>query len=136
MNEVYVVSAKRTPIGKYGKSLRSVKSNDLGARSIRSAINSSGIAYEAIDEIIVGNVIQAGNGQNLAGQCATLAGLPETVTKYTVNLVCASGMLAVESGSREIMLGEKDIIVARGSGKHEQFSISVRFCILDGELSI
>ncbi|MHB8371941.1 MAG: acetyl-CoA C-acyltransferase [Thermoplasmataceae archaeon] len=114
MNDVYVVSAKRTPIGKYGKSLRSVKSNDLGARSVRSAINSAGLAYEDIDEVIVGNVIQAGNGQNLAGQCATLAGLPETVTKYTLNLVCASGMLAVESGSREIMLGEKDIIVAGG----------------------
>ncbi|MHB1492421.1 MAG: acetyl-CoA C-acyltransferase [Thermoplasmataceae archaeon] len=114
MNEVYIVVARRTPIGKYGKSLKGIRSNQLGAISIKGVLTQSGIDPFEVDEVIMGNTIQAGNGQNLAGQCASLAGLPDTVTKYTVNVVCASGMLATESGAREIMLGEKDLVITGG----------------------
>lgn len=114
MEEVFVVAAKRTPIGKFGKSLSGVKATELGARAVRAAIDSSGLEPDAVQEVIMGNVIQAAVGQNPAGQAASLAGLQDTVTKYTVNTVCASGMLAVESAFREIALGEKEIIVAGG----------------------
>ena len=114
MNEVDIVVARRTPIGKYGKSLKSIRSNQLGAISIKGVLTQSGVDPFEVDEVIMGNTIQAGNGQNLAGQCASLAGLPDTVTKYTVNVVCASGMLATESGAREIMLGEKDLVITGG----------------------
>jgi acetyl-CoA C-acetyltransferase len=114
VNEVYIVVARRTPIGKYGKSLKSIRSNQLGAISIKGVLTQSGVDPFEVDEVIMGNTIQAGNGQNLAGQCASLAGLPDTVTKYTVNVVCASGMLATESGAREIMLGEKDLVITGG----------------------
>ena len=114
VNEVYIVAAKRTPIGKYGKSLKGIKANFLGSLSIKAVLEQVKMDPSIVDEVIMGNTIQAGNGQNLAGQCASMAGLPDVVTKYTVNVVCASGMLAVESAAREIMLGEKNIIVAGG----------------------
>ncbi len=114
MNDVFVVSAKRTPIGKFGKSLVKYSSQQLGAHAVRAVITDSGLNPESIEEVIMGNVLQAGNGQNPAGQAARLAGLRDEVTKYTVNVVCASGMLAVESAYREIALGERDIVVAGG----------------------
>lgn len=114
MSDVYVISAKRTPIGKFGKSLSRVKAPKLGAEAIKAVINESKVSMENVEEIIMGNVIQAGVGQNPAGQASTFAGLSDNVTKYTVNVVCASGMLAVESAFREIKLGERDVLVAGG----------------------
>lgn len=114
MSKVYVVSAKRTPIGKFGKSLVGISAPELGSRAISAVVKEAGIRPSQIQEVIMGNVIEAGVGQNPAGQASTLAGLPDGVIKYTVNTVCASGMLAVESASREIMLGEKDLVVAGG----------------------
>lgn len=114
MKDAYIVSAKRTPIGKFGKSLANVTSPELGAAAIKAAIADSGIDKERVEEVIMGNVIQAGVGQNPAGQASTLAGLSDFITKYTVNVVCASGMLAVESAAREIKLGERDVVVAGG----------------------
>ncbi len=114
MPKVYVISAKRTPIGKFGKSLVGLSATQLGAISVSAAVKEAGIRPSQVQEVIMGNVIEAGVGQNPAGQASTLAGLPDGVIKYTVNTVCASGMLAVESASREIMLGERDIIVAGG----------------------
>ena len=113
--DVYIISAKRTPIGKFGRSLKDINAAHLGGYAIKAAVDSSGLKGEDIEEVLMGNVIQAGNGQNPAGQCASFAGLPYTVTKNTVNVVCASGMLALENASREIMLGERDIIVAGGA---------------------
>ena len=114
-NDVYVISALRTPIGKFGRSLKNIKAAELGGVAIKAVVDQAKIDPVHVQEVIYGNVIQAGNGQNLAGQCAHLAGLPDTVTKNTVNVVCASGMLAIENASREIMLGEKDVIVAGGT---------------------
>ncbi len=114
MRKVFVVAAKRTPIGKFGKSLATLSAPQLGARVIGNIVKETGVPVDSIEEVIMGNVIQAGVGQNPAGQAATLAGLPDEVVKYTVNTVCASGMLAVENAAREIMLGEHDLIVAGG----------------------
>ncbi|MGC8609673.1 MAG: acetyl-CoA C-acetyltransferase, partial [Thermoplasmata archaeon] len=114
MPEVYIVSAKRTPIGKFGKSYAKIKATMLGSAAVKAAVEESGIEKDKVEEVIMGNVIQAGLGQNPAGQAAFYAGLPNEITKYTVNVVCASGMLAVESAAREIMLGEHDVIVAGG----------------------
>lgn len=114
MRKVYIVAAKRTPIGKFGKSLASVPAPELGSRIIRHVVELTGMPAESIEEVIMGNVIQAGVGQNPAGQASTLAGLPDEVVKYTINTVCASGMLAVENAAREIMLGEHDVIIAGG----------------------
>lgn len=114
MEDVYVISAVRTPIGKFGGSLSKSSAAELGGTAIKEAISRSGVPNESIEEVIMGNVIQAGNGQNPAGQAATLAGLDSGTLKYTVNVVCASGMLAIESASREIKLSEHDIVVAGG----------------------
>ena len=114
MSDVYIVSAKRTPIGKFGKSLSKIKATELGAAAIKGVIQDSGIDKDLIEEVIMGNVIQANVGQNPAGQAAFYAGLKPEVTKNTVNVVCASGMLATENAAREIMLGEHDIIVSGG----------------------
>lgn len=114
MKDAYIVSAKRTPIGKFGRSLAGVSAPELGAAAIKAVISDSGIDQEKIEEVIMGNVIQAGVGQNPAGQASTFAGLSDLITKYTVNVVCASGMLAVESAAREIKLGERDLVVAGG----------------------
>ena len=114
MTHSYIISAVRTPIGKFGKSLSRLKATELGGVAIKAAIERASLDPARVEEVIFGNVIQAGNGQNPAGQASTLAGLKDTVVKYTVNTVCASGMLAVENADREIALGEKDIIVAGG----------------------
>ncbi|GGM76130.1 acetyl-CoA acetyltransferase [Thermogymnomonas acidicola] len=114
MSDVYVVSAKRTPIGKFGRSLAKVRAPELGAAAVKAVIQESSVDPDMVEEVIFGNVIQAGVGQNPAGQVATLAGLRDETLKYTVNVVCASGMLAVESAYREIALSEHDIIVAGG----------------------
>jgi acetyl-CoA C-acetyltransferase len=114
MSEVYIVSAKRTAIGKFGRALTKLRAPEIGAAAIKGVIADSRVNPDDIQEVIMGNVIQAGVGQNPAGQASTLSGLKDQVTKYTVNVVCASGMLAVESAYREIKLGERDLIVAGG----------------------
>ncbi len=114
MKDVYVISYARTPIGKFGGAFRNKRAVELGAAAIKNAISKSGIDPDMVEEVIMGNVLQAGNGQNPAGQASTLAGLKSGTLKYTVNVVCASGMLAIESASREISLKEHHIIVAGG----------------------
>ena len=100
MTHSYIISAVRTPIGKFGKSLSRLKATELGGAAIKAAVERASLDPDRVEEVIYGNVIQAGNGQNPAGQASTLAGLKDTVVKYTVNTVCASGMLAVENADR------------------------------------
>lgn len=114
MEDVYIVSAKRTPIGKFGKSFSKLSAPELGAMALKGVLKDSGLPGENVEEVIMGNVIQAGVGQNPAGQAARHAGLSDEVTKYTVNVVCASGMLAIESAHREIALGQRDVVLAGG----------------------
>ncbi len=112
--EVYIVSAARTPIGSFLGSLSSVSATDLGATAIKGAVERSGISVENIDEVFMGNVLQAGVGQAPARQAALKAGLTNTVPSTTVNKVCASGMKSVMLGVQSILAGDNHIVVAGG----------------------
>lgn len=112
--EVVIVSAVRTAIGSFLGSLKDVAATDLGASVIQEAILRAGIAPDSVDEVIMGNVLQAGLGQNPARQAAIIAGLPETVPALTINKVCGSGLKAVHLARQAIIAGDGDIIVAGG----------------------
>ncbi len=114
MNDVYILSAARTPIGKFGGGLSTVPAPELGAVAIRAAIERAGIAPGSVDEAIMGEVLQAGVGQAPARQAALRAGLPEGVSATTINKVCGSGLKAVMMGSAAIRAGDAEVIVAGG----------------------
>ena len=114
MNDVYILSAARTPIGKFGGGLSTTPATELGAVAIRAAVERSGIAPERVEEAIMGQVIQAGAGQAPARQAALKAGLPAGVSATTINKVCGSGLKAVMIGAAAIRAGDADLIVAGG----------------------
>ena len=114
MREVVIVSAVRTPVGSYNGSLASFSASDLGAIAIKAAVDRAGIKPRAVDEVIFGNVLQAGQGQNPARQAAVKAGLPIDVPAWTLNKVCGSGLKTVNVAAQAIMCGDADIIVAGG----------------------
>lgn len=114
MQEVFVVSAVRTPIGSFGGSLAGVPATELGAAALRGALSKAGLAPEQIEEVIMGNVVSANLGQAPARQAARSAGIPDNVPCTTVNKVCASGMKSVMFGAQSIMLGHNDIVLAGG----------------------
>jgi len=114
MQEVYIVSAVRTPIGGFMGSLSSVTAPRLGAAAIKGALAKIGLNPAEVDEVIMGCVLQAGLGQAPARQAAIYAGLPESVICTTINKVCASGMKAIANGAQAIMLGDADVVVAGG----------------------
>lgn len=114
MNEVFIVSMARTPIGSMSGTLSALSAVQLGAQTIKKALERAGINGNQVDEVIVGNVIQANTGQAPARQAALAAGIHVNATCTTVNKVCASGMKAVMLGAQSIMLGDKDIVVAGG----------------------
>jgi len=114
MIEVVIVSAVRTAIGAYGKSLKDVPAVDLGAIVIKEAVKRAGIKPEEINEVIFGNVLQAGLGQNPARQAAVKAGLPVEVPAFTINKVCGSGLRTISLAAQIIKAGDADIIVAGG----------------------
>ncbi|MBP2636705.1 MAG: thlA 2 [Firmicutes bacterium] len=114
MKEVVIVSAVRTAIGNFNGALASVAATDLGALTIKAAVEKNGIAADTIDEVIFGNVLQAGLGQNPARQAAIKAGVPYEVPSYTVNKVCGSGLKTVNLAAQNIMTGDADIVVAGG----------------------
>jgi acetyl-CoA C-acetyltransferase len=112
--EVVVVGAARTPIGSFLGALASVPATQLGAIAIREALARSGVDPSAVDEVIMGNVLQAGEGQAPARQAALGAGLPEKTPCWTLNKVCGSGLKAVISGAQAIALGDAEVVVAGG----------------------
>ncbi|HUL59275.1 MAG TPA: acetyl-CoA C-acetyltransferase [Anaeromyxobacteraceae bacterium] len=112
--EVVIVGAARTPIGSFLGSLAAVPAPRLGAVAIRAALERAGVAPGAVDEVVMGNVLQAGEGQAPARQAALYAGLPETTPAWTLNKVCGSGLKAVISGAQAIALGDADVVVAGG----------------------
>ncbi len=111
---VYIVSATRTPIGSFGGVLKSLSATQLGAIAIKSAVEKACLQPNQIEEVIMGNVLQANMGQAPARQAAKFAGLPNEVIATTVNKVCASGMKAIALAAQSILLGDADIIVAGG----------------------
>ncbi|PZD79327.1 acetyl-CoA C-acyltransferase [Mesonia sp. K7] len=112
--EVVIVSAKRTPLGSFMGSLSTIPATQLGAIAIKGALEAINLKPEVVQEVIMGNVVQAGNGQAPARQAAIAAGIPHDVPCTTVNKVCASGMKAVMQAVQSIALGDNDVVVAGG----------------------
>ncbi|MDR5590165.1 acetyl-CoA C-acyltransferase [Christiangramia sp. SM2212] len=112
--EVVIVSAARTPIGSFLGSLSSIPATKLGSIAIKGALEKINLKPELVEEVLMGNVVQAGNGQAPARQASLGAGIPDTVPCTTVNKVCASGMKTVMQGAQSIMLGDASIVVAGG----------------------
>ncbi len=114
MDDVYILSGARTPIGKFAGGLSTTPATELGAVAIRAAVERAKVAPERIDEVIMGQVIQAGAGQAPARQAALRAGLPDGVSATTINKVCGSGLKAVMIGASAIRAEDAEIIVAGG----------------------
>jgi acetyl-CoA C-acetyltransferase len=114
MKDVYIISAVRTPIGSFGGSLSTVSATQLGAAAIKGAISKAGIDAKTVDEVFMGNVLQANLGQAPARQAALFAGLDQNVPCTTVNKVCASGMKAISLGAQTIIAGDNHIVVVGG----------------------
>lgn len=114
MQEVYIVSAVRTPMGSFNGALSSVPAPQLGATAIKGALDKIKLDPKEVQEVYMGNVLQAGLGQAPARQAAKGAGLPDSVICTTVNKVCASGMKSIALGAQSIMLGENDVVVVGG----------------------
>jgi len=120
MKEVVIVSAVRTPVGSFNGGLASFAAADLGALTIAEAVKRAQIQANQVDEVIFGNVLQAGLGQNVARQCAIKAGIPDSVPSFTVNKVCGSGLKTVNLGVQAIMADDAEIIVAGGTESMSQ----------------
>jgi acetyl-CoA C-acetyltransferase len=114
MADAFLLSAARTPIGKYLGSLAEVSAPQLGAVAIAEALRRAHAPAERVEEVILGNVIQAGVGQNPARQAALKAGLPDTIPAFTVNKVCGSGLKAVMLAAQAIRAGDADLVIAGG----------------------
>lgn len=113
-NEVVIVGAVRTAIGNFNGSLKDIPATELGAVVIQEALAKAGVKSEQVDEVILGNVLSAGLGQNPARQACIKAGLPENVPAMTVNKVCGSGLKSVQLATQAILAGDADIVVAGG----------------------
>ena len=114
MQKVVIVSAKRTPIGKFMGGLSTVPAPKLGAIAIQGALKAAGLEASQVDEVYMGNVLQAGVGQAPARQAALMAGIADTVPCTTINKVCSSGMKAISMAAQAIALGDAEVVVAGG----------------------
>jgi len=114
LNEAVIISAARTPVGKFLGSLKGFTAPELGALVVRESVKRAGIKPEDVDEVIMGCVIQAGLGQNPARQAALNGGIPSTVAAVTVNKVCGSGLKAVMMAAQGVQLGDSEMVVAGG----------------------
>ena len=114
MREAVIVSSVRTAVGKYLGTLTGISAPDLGALAIKEALQRAGVEASMVDEVIMGNVLQAGLGQNPARQALIKAGIPQEVPGWTLNVVCGSGLKAVGTAAQQIWSGEADIVVAGG----------------------
>lgn len=114
MREVYIVSAVRTPMGSFNGAFATLSATQLGAAAIKGALDKIKLDPKEVQEVYMGNVLQAGLGQAPARQAAKFAGLPDSVVCTTVNKVCASGMKSIALAAQSIMLGENDVVVAGG----------------------
>src|SRR5574344_119387 len=121
MHEVVIVAATRTAIGSFQGSLASISAPQLGAIVLRRLLEQTGVNPEHVDEVILGQVLTAGSGQNPARQTAIHAGLPVTTPAFTLNKVCGSGLKALHLGAQAIRCGDAEIIIAGGQ---ENMSLS------------
>ena len=124
MREVVVVGAVRTPVGSFGGSLKDMNAVDLGALVIKEALRRAGVDANQVDEVIMGNVLQAGLGQNPARQASLRAGLPMNVPAFTINKVCSSGLKAINLGGCGHYVGRCGCGGGRRHGKYEPGALS------------
>ena len=138
MRKVVIVSAKRTPIGKFLGGLATIPAPQLGAIAIKGALEAAGIQSLQVDEVIMGNVLQAGVGQAPARQAALMAGIPDAVPCTTINKVCSSGMKSISMAAQAIAIGDAEVVVAGGM---ENMSLAphiipMRTCIKFGSTQV
>jgi len=114
MREVVIASAVRTPVGSFGGALKDVSAVELGVTATKEALRRANIQPDAVDEVLVGNILAAGLGQNIARQVAVHAGIPETTPAMTINKLCGSGLRTVSMAAQFIMLGDADVVLAGG----------------------
>ena len=114
MRKTYIVSAKRTAIGSFLGGLATVKPKEMGSEVVKALLADANVAPENVDELICGNVLGAGLGQNIGRTIALEAGIPETVCSHSVNMVCGSGLRTVMEAVMSIQCGFNDIVVAGG----------------------
>lgn len=115
MREVVIVSAKRTALGTFGGVFKDVSPVELGQIAVRGALADANVDANLVDEVILGNVLGAGQGQNIARQVSIQAGIPETVPAFTINKVCGSGLKSVVLAAQSILTGDNEIVVAGGT---------------------
>jgi acetyl-CoA C-acetyltransferase len=115
VREVVIVSAARTPVGNFNGGLASVHAAELGATAIKTALARAGVAAEQVDDVLMGNVLAAGLGQNVARQSALRAGVPDGVPATSVNQLCGSGLRTVAMAAQQVQLGDAEIVVAGGT---------------------
>ena len=120
MKEAVIVAAVRTPLGSFGGTLKNVSAVDLGSLVIKSAIERANLKPEQVDEVIMGNVLGAGLGQNVARQMSVNAGVPVASPAFTINKVCGSGLKAVQLAAQAVLCGDADIVVAGGAENMSQ----------------
>lgn len=119
-NEVVVVSALRTPIGNFGGAFKTVSAVDLGTTVVEKILQDTKIAPDLVEEVIFGNVLHAGLGQNVARQIAIYAGLPVTTPAFTLDMVCGSGLKSVELGALKILSGDAEVVIVGGTENMSQ----------------
>lgn len=125
MSKVYVVSARRTVVGSFLGSLSGVAPAELGGAVIKEMVKETGINPANIDEVIVGNILQAGHGQGLGRQVSMAGGIPQEVVGYSLNILCGSGMKSVMTAYTEIKAGEADVIIAGGVESMSQAAFAI-----------
>lgn len=133
MTKVYIVAAKRTPIGSFNGALKTLSPAQLGAAAIRAALTQANLSGEQVDEVIVGNVVSAAQGMSIGRQAALFADIPESVPAYTLNMVCGSGMKTVMDAAAHIKAGDAEIVVAAGAESMSQIPFAAPASIRDGQ---
>ncbi|MGF1696419.1 acetyl-CoA C-acetyltransferase [Vibrio lamellibrachiae] len=132
MERVFVVAAKRTPLGSFGGSLKDITAGKLASIAIKGALESGNIQAQNVDEVIVGNVISAGQGMSVGRQAAIYAGIPSSVPAYSLNMVCGSGMKSVMDAVSHIRSGDAEVVVAAGVEVMSQIPFTVPASVRDG----
>ncbi|ATF09763.1 acetyl-CoA C-acetyltransferase [Candidatus Enterovibrio altilux] len=133
MKKVYIVAAKRTPIGAFIGSLKDTSVGQLAAIAIKGALEASNVSPDAINEVILGNVISAGQGMGIGRQAAIFAGIPLTVPAYAINMVCGSGMKAVMDAVAHIRCDDANIVVAAGAENMSQIPFATSGSLRSGQ---
>jgi len=138
--KVYLVGARRSPIGKYLGSLKDIHPVDLGVRVLKELLKTTKVPTDKISEVIVGNILSAGIGQGIARQISIKSGIPESIPAYSLNMVCGSGMKAIMNGFNAIQSGFDDIVVAGGVESMSQapylVSGKIRFGVKMGDINL